>query len=530
VRKLGILTFAVSAAVLGIFLLDLHLPLGRGMGLAYLVLVLVSLRLGRVRDTWLVAGLTTAAIGTRLLVAYPEVPWSIVLIRSLLLLTIWSIVSFAVWHKRTIRAQSAAENEATQALQTNAALKAVLVRTERAEAQLRRGQRLLDTVATMARIGGWELDLATMNPIWSQEVYRIHEVDPSTTLAVTDALEFYAAEARPVIEDALRQAIEHGSSFDHTVPFITAKGQRRWVRTIGVAERTNGVTTRLSGAFQDVTDQHEIQMRLARASRSSAEGHWEHDFGTETVWCSASYEELLGFPARDTRISFEHFRARSHAEDEERVTAAFEQHIGAGAPYDVQMRMQRAGGEWRWFRARGAVERDALGRLVSFAGSLIDVHEERLAQDELRQVRARFERAIHGTQDGLWEWDLQGERLWLSPRYRALLGFEERELWGEPSVLDELMHPEDRVRAHAALQAHLGGQAPYDVELRLRTREGIYKWFRARGSVEHDVAGQAATLSGSIQDITAQKTAEAARVEAEQRRFAAARTASSSTC
>ena len=87
-RKLGILTFAVSAAVLGIFLLDLHLPLGRGMGLAYLVLVLVSLRLGRVRDTWFVAVLTSVAIGSRLLVAYPEVPWSIVLIRSLLLLTI----------------------------------------------------------------------------------------------------------------------------------------------------------------------------------------------------------------------------------------------------------------------------------------------------------------------------------------------------------------------------------------------------------------------------------------------------------
>src|SRR5581483_5455684 len=106
-----------------------------------------------------------------------------------------------------------------------------------------------------------------------------------------------------------------------------------------------------------------------------------------------------------------------------------------------------------------------------------------------------FERAIHGTQDGLWEWDLLGERLWLSPRYRALLGFEERELWGDPSVLEELMHPQDRERARAALEARLQGQAPYDVELRLRTADGMYKWFRARGSVEHDAAGHAATLS-----------------------------------
>jgi two-component system sensor histidine kinase/response regulator len=517
VRKLGTAAIAITAVSLTVFAIDMRLPLGSGMGLAYLLVVLASLRFGQVRNTWLAAALSTAEIGARLVSAYPEIPWAILLVRSLLLLTIWCIVSLAVWHKRTTRAHSAAELEATQALQTNAALKAVLVRTEAAEAQLRRGQRLLDTVAAMARIGGWELDLATMNPIWSQEVYRIHEVDPSTQLAVADALEFYAAEARPVIEDALGKAIEHGLSFDHTVPFITASGQRRWVRTIGVAERSNGVTTRLSGAFQDVTDQHEIQMRLARASRSSAEGHWDHDFGTETVWCSASYEELLGFPARDTRISAEQFRARCHHDDQEKVATAFERHIRDGAPYDVQLRMQRVGGEWRWFRARGAVERDALGRLVSFAGSLIDVHEERLAQDELRQVRARFERAIHGTQDGLWEWDILGDRLWMSPRYRALLGFGEREHWDHPSALDELMHPEDRERAQAALQGHLTGHAPYDVELRLRTSAGAYKWFRTRGSVEHDAAGQAATLSGSIQDITPQKTAEAARVEAEQR-------------
>src|SRR5688572_11942678 len=267
----------------------------------------------------------------------------------------------------------------------------------------------------MARIGGWELDLATMTPIWTTEVYRIHEVDPSTPVELQNAIEFYAPEARPIIEETIRDAIEHGRSFDITVPLITTTGRRRWVRSIGVPERTNGVTTRLSGAFQDVTESHETQMRLARASRSSSEGHWDYDFGTEKVWCSATYQELLGLEPKDTYISAEQFRLQTHPEDQSRISAAFEQHITDGSPYDVQQRIQVASGEWRWYRTRGAVERDDLGRLVSFAGSLIDIHEDRLAQEELRLVRTRYERAIHGTQDGLWEWDIGVNRMWLSP-------------------------------------------------------------------------------------------------------------------
>ena len=77
------------------------------------------------------------------------------------------------------RRQQAAQAEARERERSEAALKAALLRSEAAEAQVRRGRHLLDTVAAMARIGGWELDLATMMPIWSDEAYRIAELDPA---------------------------------------------------------------------------------------------------------------------------------------------------------------------------------------------------------------------------------------------------------------------------------------------------------------------------------------------------------------
>jgi hypothetical protein len=82
--------------------------------------------------------------------------------------------------KRAETQRLAAEQEAREHERSEAALKAALLRSEAAEAQVRRSRHLLDTVASMARIGGWEIDLATMTPIWSDQAYRIAELDPST--------------------------------------------------------------------------------------------------------------------------------------------------------------------------------------------------------------------------------------------------------------------------------------------------------------------------------------------------------------
>ncbi len=511
----------IFGLALAIFLVDQWTPLGTGAGVAYIAVVLASLWTSRTAYTWVAAGLCTVLTFARLAENHALLSWAAVSDRGLSVLAVWTVAILSVWQKRTTIAQMQARSEAAREREVNAALKAALARTEAAEAQLRRGQRLLDTVATMARIGGWEIDLSTLAPIWSQEVYRIHGVDPSTRLDLAGMLEFYPPEARPIIEKAIENAIRDGVAFDHTVPFISAAGERRWARVIGVPERTNGVTTRLSGAFQDVTEQHEIQMRLARASRSSSEGHWDYDFGTETVWCSATHEELLGLPARDTRMPAEQFRARAHPDDRPRIAAAFEQHILDGTPFDVQLRMQVASGEWRWFRARGAVERDELGRVASFAGSLIDVHEERLAQMELREVRARLERMTLGSTDGFFDYDVTSGNIWYSPRVHEMLGFGPDDPL--PRRLTDLAPPEDRERIGRAVRRHFEEGAPYDEVLRVRHKSGEWRWLRARGRCERDACGKPVRFSGSVQDITAQREAEAALIAAKEAAAAANR-------
>jgi len=180
-------------------------------------------------------------------------------------------VSFAVLQRarRAERDRLLARQEASERERSEAALKAALLRSEAAEAQVRRGRHLLDTVANMARIGGWELDLATMMPIWSEEAYRIHEVDPAHRPTFPETMSFYPGAARAEVETAIRQALEKGTPYDLTVPFVTRGGRKLWVRVMGAAEMKNGVVTRLSGALQDVTEQHEAEE--ARIAAKDAE-------------------------------------------------------------------------------------------------------------------------------------------------------------------------------------------------------------------------------------------------------------------
>ena len=106
----------------------------------------------------------------------------------------------------------------------------------------------------MAKIGGWNFDVDTLNQIWTDEVYQIHEVDKKTFNPTVDkGINFYAPNSKPIIELAVKKAIELGESFDLELEIITAKGNHRFVRAIGQVEQFGGKTKKVYGIFQDIT-------------------------------------------------------------------------------------------------------------------------------------------------------------------------------------------------------------------------------------------------------------------------------------
>ena len=139
-----------------------------------------------------------------------------------------------------------------------------LTRRKQIEQQMERSAEMLRRTGELAHIGGWELDLATNRVDWTEQVFLIHELEPGTMPSLENAIDFYAPEAQPLIRDAIAAGLADGTPWDLELPFITAKGNDRWVRAQGVAVIEDGKPVRLLGAFQDITEKKTIDLELHR--------------------------------------------------------------------------------------------------------------------------------------------------------------------------------------------------------------------------------------------------------------------------
>ena len=142
----------------------------------------------------------------------------------------------------------------------NAVLRAI---EESRSEELRRSKALLEKAGEMVGVGGWEVDLNPVAVRWTAETYRIHEVPPGVPVTLRQGLGFFPPEVHPLIEQAAREAMDHGRPFEIELPMTTAKGRKIWVRSLAQAEMKDGKAVSFSGAFQDITARREAESLMA---------------------------------------------------------------------------------------------------------------------------------------------------------------------------------------------------------------------------------------------------------------------------
>jgi PAS domain S-box-containing protein len=128
--------------------------------------------------------------------------------------------------------------------------------------------------------------------------------------------------------------------------------------------------------------------------------------------------------------------------------------------------------------------------------------------EALRVSEEQYALAVRGSNDGIYDWDIANNTLYWSPRLKELLGYADDELEVGFDTFISFLHPDDRERVEAALEAHLKDRAPYEVEERLRTKSGEYRWFYVRGQALWDGDGRPLRMAGSNTDITERKRVE----------------------
>ena len=137
---------------------------------------------------------------------------------------------------------------------------------KRAELRLRESEQALKEAQHMAQLGSWSFDPATGTGTWSDEVALIHDLPAGSPITPERGITYYAPESRPLIEKAVKEAVEQGRPYDLELEIISEKGARKWVRTVGQAVVKEGRTLRVHGTLQDITRIKQAELELKRYS------------------------------------------------------------------------------------------------------------------------------------------------------------------------------------------------------------------------------------------------------------------------
>lgn len=152
---------------------------------------------------------------------------------------------------------------------------------------------------------------------------------------------------------------------------------------------------------------------------------------------------------------------------------------------------------------------------VNFGGNrarlvmINDVTERNAAEQRLREQEERWQLALRGNNDGLWDYDIAKKEVYFSRRWKEMLGYQEHELGNLTSEWEKRVHPDDLAGVQAKLADHLSRKTPFYVaEYRLRCKDGSYKWVLGRGQAVWDENGKPVRMVGSHTDITERKESE----------------------
>jgi PAS domain S-box-containing protein len=374
----------------------------------------------------------------------------------------------------------------------------------------------LEEAQRIAHIGHYYWNLIANRVIWSEELYRIYGLSPQKgPIDMAMVREMIHPEDREFVFRTAEEALHSEARPDIEHRVVRPDGEVRTVHAIGNVKRdASGRPYEMFGAVQDITDRkraeetlQQTQVYLREGQRLARMGSWAfNDSGH--YWAEELYQ-IFGLNPENGAPTIEQYLALIHPQDRasvsETIQIMYQQHCGC----DITKRIVRPDGQMRYVRcvANPVVEQRVF---KGFLGTAIDVTEQEILTQELRNERAYLTEAQSLAQLGSWACNLVTRKIFHSSDENArLYGFDPREGAIPFDRFYNTILTEDEAALRAKLEDAIRTGADYDVEFRIQRTDGAIRFMRGIG--HHNPSQEVGEYVGITIDITERKRAEEAR-------------------
>jgi PAS domain S-box-containing protein len=251
-------------------------------------------------------------------------------------------------------------------------------------------------------------------------------------------------------------------------------------------------------------------------TKATSDAVWDWDVNTNTVSWSEGILTLLGYHLENNETAPGWRLQRIHSDDRAAVEKRYYDVVRGKELFWVdEYRFQCADGSYKNVRDRGYILRDGDGRASRIIGSILDITEQKQAEEALRDSEQRWRSLTEALPQLVWSATCDGACDYFSTQWTEHTGVPERDLLGWRWL--EVLHPDDRAPTRKFWTDSVAGRRPYDVEYRVRRSDGEYRWFKTRGVPIRDRAGTICKWFGTCTDISDLREAENALRDSESR-------------
>ena len=231
------------------------------------------------------------------------------------------------------------------------------------------------------------------------------------------------------------------------------------------------------------------------------------DYGATFI--SQNVEQLVGYQPQDFIDIPDFWRSHIHPDDVESVLANLT-HLFADGFHKDEYRFLHNDGHYVWIRDELRLVYDDAGELLEIIGYFADVSDLKNVEAALRESEDRWQFALEGAGDGIWDWNRTENTVFYSLPWKKMLGYEDHEIQNHFSEWEKRLHPDDKQKIFKLVDDYLiNSTSIYQNEHRIRCKDGSYKWILARGkTISWTKNGEPSRIIGTHTDITERKQVE----------------------